>query len=81
MKLPGTVRARDLVGRTIVAVDFRPFRHERALGGEDLSPYTTDPVLILDNGREVRFVVCETEVGEYGVEIAISDRSPRLRVQ
>jgi hypothetical protein len=60
------MRARDLVGRTIVAVDFGRWydgkRHE----------WITDPVLTLDNGREMGFVVLETDCGEYGVSIALT---------
>jgi len=59
---------RSLVGRKIVAVDWRKF----GTGRPDLKT-ATDPVLYLDNGRAIRFVVIETEVGEYGVAIVIED--------
>lgn len=62
---------RDLVGRKIVAVDFRPFRTERAGAGAEK---TTRPVLTLDNGRRVWFNVAETDVGDYGIEILITER-------
>jgi len=58
------IKARDLIGRTIVAVDFRVFSTGR---GREKS---TNPVITLDNGRKLWFVVAETEVGIYGVEIA-----------
>jgi hypothetical protein len=63
------MRKADLIGRTIVDVDWGWF-------GTGLShhPRTTDPVLTLDNGRRLSFTVCETEVGEYGIEMAISDK-------
>ena len=51
-----------LVGRTIVRVELNPFSDERA-GGAGVA---YDPSLILDDGTLVRFVVQETEVGEYG---------------
>ena len=57
--------SRNLLGRTIAAVDFNVF----ATGvGKQKS---TDPVITLDNGARLRFRVAETEVGEYGIEILI----------
>lgn len=53
---------RDLIGRTIVDVDFRPARDGR--GG-----FFDDPVLILDNGTRIGFLTQETDVGEYGTRI------------
>ena len=32
--------------------------------------------LVLDNGRRVFFNVQETDVGEYGVRIGVSDKRP-----
>jgi hypothetical protein len=58
---------RHLVGRRIMAVDFRPFDDGR--GGT-----AHNPVLTLDNGRRVTFTTEETEVGEYGTLISISPR-------
>lgn len=61
---------RYLVGRTIVAVDLRPFesgRHRRL-------HVTTDPVFTLDDGSRLRFFVCETEGTEYGVELIRDSR-------
>lgn len=55
--------ARLLVGRTIVAVDF----------GRKWDPghgqWFNDPMLTLDNGRQMRFVTQETDTGEYGMTI------------
>ena len=65
---------RDLTGRKIVAVDFRHFRGEDTTH-EEMGPIRcTNPVLTLDNGRRVWFLVQETEIGEYGVAIHISDK-------
>ena len=63
------VTKRDLLGRKIVDVNFRRFATDRPK-----NPWTTAPILTLDNGRRLWFVVAETEVGEYGVEISISKR-------
>ena len=57
----------DLKGRKIVGVKLRPFSDGR--GGK-----ATSPLLVLDNGKTVWFTVDETEVGEYGVCICISER-------
>ena len=59
------MRTRDLVGRTIVAVDLRRFADAR--GG-----WAFDPVITLDNGRRLAFSVQETDTGEYGVELLLS---------
>jgi hypothetical protein len=59
------VRARDLVGRRITAVEFRQFPDGR--GGR-----ASKPVLTLDNGRRVFFITEETDVGEYGTRICIA---------
>ena len=57
-------RKRDLIGRTITAVDFRPFGDGR--GGR-----AYDPVFTLDNGQRVYFTVQETDVGEFGVRVDV----------
>jgi hypothetical protein len=57
---------KHLVGRKIVSVDMRPF--DDGKGG-----VAHNPLLILDNGRRLFFVAEETEVGEYGVQICITD--------
>lgn len=59
------VRARDLVGRRIIAVEFRQFADGR--GGR-----TSKPMLTLDNGRRVFFLTEETDVGEYGTRICMT---------
>jgi hypothetical protein len=58
---------KDLIGRKIVAVNLRSFPDGK--GGT-----ATDPLLTLDNGRRIWFVVDETEVGEYGVCICIAGK-------
>jgi hypothetical protein len=69
------MRARDLIGRKIVGVKWNRFRTEKpGVKPADGDYWATDPVLILDNGRQLRFVVQETDVGEYGVELCLSDR-------
>lgn len=69
---------RDLIGRRIVAVDFRRFHCEAksctCASGPGRSSWHSDPVLTLDNGRRLFFVTDETEVGEYGTNICISER-------
>jgi hypothetical protein len=62
------MRARDLIGRTIVAVDFNVF--QTGVGQEK----STKPVITLDNGRKLLFVVSETESGEYGVEMHVTKK-------
>jgi hypothetical protein len=63
------MRKRDLIGRTIVDVDWRRF----ATGKKD-APFACRPLLILDNGRILYFTVQETETGDYGVDIDITRR-------
>jgi hypothetical protein len=64
--------ARYLVGRTIAAVELHPFEtgRYRAQGT------SFAPVITLDDGTELRFLVQETEGSEYGVEIIRSQRKP-----
>lgn len=59
---------RLLAGRTIVAVDLRPFPD-----GRGSKAYR--PVLTLDNGATLSFTVQETESQEYGVRPDYSARS------
>jgi hypothetical protein len=61
---------RALVGRKIIAVDFRPF--DDGKGGK-----AHDPVITLDNGRRVFFITEESESGDYGTKMLISD--PRAK--
>ena len=72
---------RDLIGRKIVAVDFRRFGrniegHQCYVGKDRL---TTDPLITLDNGRTLWLVVDETDIGDYGVSICISERPSKKR--
>lgn len=60
--------AAAITGARIEAVHLRPFDNGR--GGEG-----TDPVLQLSTGDSLSFVVDETDVGEYGVLLALT-RSP-----
>lgn len=61
--------AKHLIGRKIVAIDFRPFP---ARPGNDRS-MAHDPIITLDNGRKLFFMAEETEVGEYGTCLLVSD--------
>lgn len=59
---------KHLLGRRIVAVNFRPFK---ARPGERSMAH--DPIITLDNGRKLFFIVEETEVGEYGICLCVTD--------
>lgn len=65
------MRARDLMGRCIVAVDLGRFTDGK--GG-----WAFDPIITLDNGRKLSFNVQETEVGEYGVELLLSPLTKKV---
>jgi len=65
------MRARDLIGRKIVGVEWHRFSSERPFSRQN---DCTDPVLIFDNGQRLAFVVQETEVGEYGIELVLSGK-------
>ena len=58
-------RKRQLVGRKIL--DFRRCQFADGRGG-----IAYDPEIILDNGTAIRFVVQETDVGEYGVLLVLA---------
>lgn len=60
---------RDLVGRTIVSVDFRRFPTGRE--GERLDGM--DPIIELDNGRRIWIITQETESLAYGHQLHISN--------
>jgi len=60
------VRTRDIIGRKIVIVRLNRFATGRSTGRGGKA-WSFDPVFILDNGGQIRFVVDETEIGEYGV--------------
>lgn len=56
-----------LRGRRIVKVLLRPFNDE-------LRGTVTDPLIVLDDGTTLSFLTQETDVGEYGVKLIISDK-------
>lgn len=60
----GPKRARELIGRTIVGVELREFDNGRR--GK-----ACNPMLRLDDGRVLFFIVQETEVGEYGIALEL----------
>lgn len=66
------MRTRDLIGRTIVAVDMQKFH----TGRKD-RPFSFKPVFTLDNGKMLTFGVDETEVGEYGIDITVWSRKKK----
>jgi hypothetical protein len=61
---------RRVIGRRIVDVELRAFPNGK--GGQ-----TFNPQIILDNGRALRFIVEETEVGEYGVRPVLTSKTIR----
>jgi len=71
--------AARLVGLTIVAVDLRPF-NPNMLDTGDLRP-AFDPIITFSDGSRITFMVQETEVGEYGVEIMrhVAEQSPKKK--
>ncbi len=58
------ISARQLVGRTVVSFNPRPFA---ARPDAPHPGVAHNPVLILDDGAMLTFFVEETETGEYGV--------------
>lgn len=72
------MRKRDLVGRRIVDVRFNRFPAWDA-GMARKGEYANDPVLVLDNGQELRFNVQETDVGEYGIQLCLSKKPQGAR--
>lgn len=68
------VSARQLIGRTIVGFEPRPF----PAGSKAMSaPTAHDPVIILDNGQRLLFRTEETEVGRYGTCILITPKDAK----
>lgn len=63
------VSSRQLVGRRIVGFDPRPFPDDR--GG-----VAHNPVIRLDDGSQLAFIIEETEHGEYGTRIVRSPPTP-----
>lgn len=62
-------KPRDLIGRTIVEVAFRPFQSRPHT---DPRARAHSPLITLDNGNRLFFVTEETECGEYGTKICIN---------
>ena len=65
----------SLIGRRIVAVQLNRF--DRNVEGQPVryegkDRWATAPEIVLDNGQRLRFLVQETDVGEYGVELILS---------
>jgi len=69
------VRTRDLVGRTITAVNLNRFAT-----GRSHNPFSFEPVIHLDDGTRLAFFVVETDVGRYGVEIVHVKRNEEIAV-
>lgn len=67
---------RDLVGRKIVAVDWRRFDTGRGRG-TSMREYSTDPRITLDDGSVIYFNVDETETSEYGLTVCVTKRGPK----
>lgn len=61
---------KKLIGRTIVGVEPHCFLTDNA-GTNARNGWTSDPTLMLDDGTRVRFIVDETETGEYGLSPSI----------
>jgi hypothetical protein len=58
---------RHLIGRRIVAVDFRK------QWDKDRRQWYTNPRITLDNGRTLFFVTQELDTGDYGTQIAVTE--------
>ena len=65
---PLAAKRRDLVGRTITAVE------GEAHWDDTRKRWIHQPTLTLDDGRAVWFVTEESDIGEYGTEICISPK-------
>jgi hypothetical protein len=61
---------RRLRGRRIVKVRVRRFNANINKKGV---VWATDPIIELDDGTLISFLTQETEVGEYGVELILSE--------
>ena len=61
---------RWLIGRTIVAIRWRPFHNDH------LRCVTYDPIFVLDNGAELAFMAIETS-DEYGVDVVYRRKPAR----
>ena len=60
-------QTRDLVGRTIVGVEWRHMR----TGPQHNNGWTSDPTIVLDNGARLFFTVDETDGESYGITVGI----------
>ena len=52
-----------VIGKKIIKVLLNQFSNDTHYG----NPYSYDPEIFLDDGTIIKFVVDETEVGEYGI--------------
>ncbi len=74
------IRARDIVGRRIVGFRSNPQGEARSRGAPDGAhipgdrEHYHDPVIVLDDGSELRFHVEETDWGVYGVTVVRSKK-------
>ncbi len=68
--------ARLLVGRRIVGFELRTFSD----GDGVLEATHHDPIILLDNGARVTFMVTETDSGDaYGIDPQYHPKKPRKR--
>lgn len=65
--------ARKLRGKTIKAIQLNPF--DPCWAGHE-GEAVTDPVIVFKDGTCLRFMVEETETGEYGVKLVYPARAP-----
>jgi hypothetical protein len=64
-----SIRKRDLIGRTITNVDLQGYWTGKGHGRK----WMTDPVITLDNGRKLSFIVHEdNDGGDYGIEASLT---------
>ena len=60
---PREVKPKEIVGKTIEAIEFIRFKDGR--GG-----WATEPVIVLSDGSALDFHVQETDVGQYGIVVS-----------
>lgn len=70
MKLTAVQMQTVLKGRRIVKVEPRAFRTGKKTESRECS-WTYDPYFTLDDGSRIHFVVEETEVGAYGINVVM----------
>jgi len=61
------MRARDVIGRTIVAIEQQRFSTNRGSGARSMVTHVY--AIVLDDGTRLCPNVRETEIGDYAVEI------------